>query len=118
MIFSDKTKFYGGTSYFETKWKEIPDKPISQIFYRLPSGKYICLSDFSRIYHYIEALNDLMGRKKGIVQIESANLIIEKQGKCLHYKIYTYAGSNKYTVKEVSASFILKLNPKYWKKGV
>ena len=32
VIFKDNSQFIGGTSYFDTKWLEIPFKPIKRIF--------------------------------------------------------------------------------------
>ena len=63
IIFKDGSHFMGGTSYFETKWLEIPLKPIKRIFYKLPTNDYICLEgEYSISYATKEKLNV----KKGV----------------------------------------------------
>lgn len=117
IIFQDDSLFEGGDNISNTKWKEIPDKSIRTIFYRLPLGDYLCLSDFSRIYHYIEAIEDLNGKKQGQVIVESSNLIIERNNQYFKYNIDYKNFGIKVEILTEDNEFIKKLNPKFWKKG-
>jgi len=95
VIFEDGSQFVGGTSYFETKWMEIPLKKIKRIFYKLPTNDYICLDGYENYYHMVEATKDWMriGGKKGIEKlsnapkIEYAYIMGKLEDKVISYRI-------------------------------
>lgn len=87
VVFSDGTYFSGGTDYNQTKWLEIPNKPIKRVFYKLPNNDYICLDNYDSYLHLVEITKDLMGRRKGIINIEYAYIIGLKDNKVTSYRI-------------------------------
>lgn len=138
VIFEDGTNFIGGTSYFETKWMEIPYKKIKRIFYKLPTDDYICLSG-DKYFHMVEATKDwarIGGDKvvklKGQPRVEYSYIMVRKNDKVTSYRITLigknsaekncHIGSNKYrigdiTVREfnINDEKIQKLNPDIWR---
>jgi hypothetical protein len=87
VVFKDGTYFSGGTDYKDTKWLEIPDKPIKRIFYKLPNNDYICLDNYDSYLHIVEVTKDLMGKRKGIINLEYAFIIGLKNNKITSYRI-------------------------------
>ena len=87
IIFEDESYFLGGTSYFDTGWLEMPLKKISRIFYKLPTGDYICLHGYDKYFHMIEALEDITGEKKGIIRLQYAYIMGKKGNKVISYRI-------------------------------
>jgi len=69
VIFEDGSNFIGGTSYFETKWMEIPNKKIKRIFYKLPTDDYIRLDGYEKYFHMIEVTKDWARIGKNKVEI-------------------------------------------------
>lgn len=116
IIFKDTEKYSGGT-LLETKWLNIPDKEISTIFYTLPTGDVLCLTHFKRIYHFVEATKDIMGKEKGKVKIEFTHLLLEREERILHYKINQINGFILYE-DITNSDMINQLNPNGWKKGL
>ena len=117
IIFNDGTEFEGGNT-LKTKWNDIPDKPIKSIVYNVPLGNRYIISDFKRIYHYIEALKDLNGDNAGIVNLETTNLIVERENKYVHYKINLKDSIKNVLEYNLDNNFIRTLNQNFWKKGV
>jgi hypothetical protein len=114
IIFTDDSIFSGG-NYQQTKWKEIPDKKIRSIFYRMPDGDHLILSGYEKYYHMIEVAQDIMGEKKGEVRLEFSYIMGKKDGYIRIYKINLQ--NNNVEVKELKEDddYINKLNPKFWK---
>lgn len=94
VIFEDGGKFIGGKNYFDTKWKEIPNKRISKIFYRLPDGNYLFLNGYDKYYHMIEAIIDINGREQGKTKIQYAYIMGQKRNKVTSYRITLYNKPN------------------------
>ncbi len=125
--FNDGTSFEGGT-IFDTKWLNIPNKKIKRIFYRLPGGNFLCLKDYEKYFHMIEAVKDITGKDKGKVKLEYA-YIMGKRGRvvtsyriALFSQISCHHGDSRYrqgdiTVREfnIDDDKIKKLNSKGWK---
>ena len=129
IIFEDGTNFIGGTSYFETKWMEIPLKKIKRIFYKLPTDDYICLRG-DKYYHMVEATKDWAkiggGKVKRLYsepRIEYVYVMVRKEDKITSYRITLFNKENdKYrigdiTVREfnINDEKIQKLNPDIWR---
>ena len=114
IIFKDNTRFYGG-DYKNTKWLEIPNKPIQSILYSIPFEKFIVLKDFDKYYHFIEVTMDLNGEKKGKNKLEYSYLIGKKDNNYTIHKINLQTG--KVEVKEVEEKdkLIQQLNPIGWR---
>ena len=79
VIFEDGTHFIGGNSYFETKWLEIPIKPIKRIFYRLPGGDYLSLGkeNYDKYFHMVEMPIDWAKISLNKVEMLNPKKIIE-----------------------------------------
>jgi hypothetical protein len=117
LIFADGTKFSGG-NYFETKWMQIPDKEIKKFTYFVPNTKQIIVEEnFKRVYHYVEVCNDIMGDKKGQVQLEYTYLIFEKEYEYEGYKINLKTKKIETILLTKDNEMIKNLNPIGWKKG-
>lgn len=131
VIFKDDTKFIGGYSYFESKWMEIPFKPIKRIFYKIPTGDYICLSGYDQYFHMVEATKDWMRIGKTIQKlnnkptVEYAYIMGKKGEKITSYRI-TLIGYNRkdkrYKIGDITQrnfnindEFIKKLNSDIWR---
>jgi hypothetical protein len=129
VIFEDGEKFVGGTSYFNTKWLEIPFKKIKRIFYKLPTNDYLCLVG-DKYFHMIEATKDWMRiSKEGIEKlnnkpkIEYAYIMVQKENKIISYRITLSIKKNEryrtgdITVREfdINDKFITGLNPDNWR---
>lgn len=56
VVFEDGSYFVGGENYHQTKWREIPNKNIKRIFYRLPDGIHLELHGYEKYFHMIEAI--------------------------------------------------------------
>lgn len=132
IAFKDGSKFIGGDSYFDTKWLEIPLKPIARILYRLPSGDYLCLIGYEKYFHMVEALRDWMKISKAQTKelnkkpkLQYAYIMGKKKDKIVSYRITLKQGKpgkdkfrrNDITVREynIEDSKIKKLNPDNWR---
>ena len=116
-VFIDGTIFEGG-DYQNTKWMEIPNKKIRTLFYLLPTGDYLGLGGFKRIYQYIEILEDLNGPESGKIKIDFICLIIEKEDNYIQYKINHQTAGVEINILKKDSDYIKKLNPIGWKNGV
>lgn len=130
-IYEDGEKFIGGTSYFKTKWMELPLKKIKRIFYRLPSVDYLTLDNYDSFFHMVEATKDWMriGQRKitkinqNEPRIEYAYIMGKKGDKVISYRITLFNKTNEryrmgdVTVREfnISDERIKKLNPEVWR---
>jgi len=115
IILSDGSVFSGGTSYSETKWKEIPDKKIRTIFYKIPKGDVLVMTGYDKYFHMIEVLKDLNGDRAGIVNFEFAYLLGRKEDKINGYKMNFKTGNIEKIETNVEDNFIKGLNPNIWK---
>jgi hypothetical protein len=61
IIFQDSSIFLGGESIKDSKWLEIPDKPISRLEYFLCSGEGIILEGFEFYLCFVEANSTIYG---------------------------------------------------------
>ena len=116
IVFNDNGVFEGGISLFETKWKEIPlNKKIRTIVYFLPTQDALLLTGFKRIYHYVEATQDLSGINKGKVNIEYSYLIIERNNQYIQYRINYKTNDIEVNYLSKDSHYIEKLNPHFWR---
>ncbi len=116
IVFDDNSTFTGG-DLKNTKWLEIPDKPIRTIFYNLPLGDCLGLSGYNAYYHYVEATKDLMGKNKGLEQLEYTYLIGRSKDLCKVYKISLKTGGIQIFILNKDDNQIKQLNPIGWKNG-
>ncbi len=117
IIFEDNTNLFAGT-LSEPKWVEVPNKKIRTIFYSLPTDDMLCLSGFKRIYHYVEATNDLNGVNAGKIKIEYTYLIIERNNKFIQYRINQINSVIEINILDKESKYVNGLNPVGWKNGV
>jgi len=123
VVFEDGSLFVGGTSYFESKWLEIPNKKIKRIFYRLPNNDYICLGGYEKYFHMIEATQDLTGPLKGKVKLHYAYIMGKLKDKVISYRITLFNNENdKYRIGDITMRIfdinnekIKKLNSSNWR---
>ena len=133
IVFDDDTNFLGGTSHFETKWLEIPDKKIKRIFYRLPGGDYLTLAGYDKYYHMIEGVKNIARVGKSNAKKSPLNkatrveyaYIMGKQGKhVVSYRISLISSkeNNRYKLGDITKrvfetkdEIISKLHPQGWK---
>jgi hypothetical protein len=117
ILFNDKSEFIGG-DLIETKWQNIPDKKIITLIYFLPIGDALILSDYNAYYHFVEVTQDLIGPKKGQVQIEFINLIGKKDTIYKLYRINLKTKQIEIKLLDKNDKLIKELNPIGWKKGI
>ena len=119
IIFEDGTSFQGGTDLFDTKWKEIPNKKIKNLYYALPAGDYIRMGGYDKYFHRVEATMDLTGNSKGKTKIKSIYIYGKKEDKVVIYQIGLEKDVNLGLITKqivnVNNLEITKLNSKNWK---
>lgn len=116
IIFKDNSNFLGG-SLTETKWLDIPNKPIKRIIYNLSNNNNLVLNNYDSYFHMIEATTDLNGENQGKTILEYAYIMGEKKDYVEVYKISLINGDIQKFNYNISDNFIQKLNPDGWKKG-
>ena len=120
VVFEDKTIYKGG-DYFETKWKDIPNKKIARIIYSLPDGNALTLHNYDKYYHYIEATNDMNGSNAGQVKLQHACIMGKKGNKVTCYTVVlcnigSYRPGDIYRREYGINDYVIKaLNEKGWK---
>lgn len=119
VIFKDKSNFSGGT-YIDSKWLQIPDKPIKRIIYNLPDGNNLILNNYNQYFHMIEACQDINGPKAGLVRLEYAIIMGRKDNKVDVYKISLINRGNFFPGEilklqyDWDSDYIRKLNKDGW----
>ncbi len=120
IIFEDDTEFTGG-NYLETKWTDIPYKKIKRIYYRLPSGDYLCLGGYEQYYHMIEGLKILTGENKGQLFIKNVHLFGKRKNIITRFSIVIQdnnkakMGSILRTDFDINDNFFKGINPNGWR---
>jgi hypothetical protein len=115
VIFEDNSVFNGG-DYQNTKWMEVPnDKKIRSLFYLLPTGDYLGLGGFKRIYQYVEVFTDLNGSESGKKKIDFICLIVEKEDDYIQYKINHQDTGVEINFLKKNSDYIKRLNPIGWR---
>jgi len=115
VLFTDNDTYYGRKSYEDCGWKEIPTKPIKKIFFRLPTGDYIILSDYQNYGHFIEAVKVISGDNVGKVQLQTAHILGKRNDKVIEYKVHVLSGDIKVHMHEADNEYIKSINPQVWK---
>jgi hypothetical protein len=116
VVFEDNSVFVGGSDYKETKWKDIPDKKIRSIFYRIPTGDYLCLSGYEKYYHMVEVTMDLMGENKGKTILNLVKVFAKKGNNIRIYTINLISNEDiKIENTDTGNELVKQLNPVYWK---
>ncbi len=123
VIFEDESHFQGGVDYYNTKWLEIPNKKIKRIFYGLPDENMLCLHDYEKYFHMIEATQDLTGKNKRQTKIEYAYIMGKRGNKVDSYRITLFeTKDSRYKIGDIvkrqfdiNNKFIKGLNPNNWR---
>lgn len=115
VIFEDNTSFNGGDDYFDTKWLEIPKKKIRTIFYRMPIGDLLCLTNYDSYCHYVEGTHDLNGEKAGETVVAYDYLLARLGNKVVEYKMNVKNCKIDINTYEISNERISKLNKDFWR---
>ena len=116
VLFTDNDIFYGRKTYEDCGWREIPNKLIKKIFFRLPTGDYLILSDYQNYGHFIEAIKIISGEHKGKVQIQYAHVLGKRNKKLIEYKINILSGDVKVNLYNEDSEYIQKINKDVWTK--
>jgi len=114
VIFQDGSNFLGGT-FTDTKWTEIPNKPIKRIIYNLPTGDNLVLNGYDKFFHMIEATTDLSGENKGITKLEYVYIMGKKDKIIVCYKTNLKTGNIERKIFNEKDNFIKGLNENGWK---
>ena len=115
IVFVDGSTFNGG-DYQNTKWLEIPqDKKIRTLFYLLPTGDYLGIGGYEKLYHFVECTEDLNGDKAGVKNLESAYIIGQRKDYSIIYRIDLKTGSINAKQVNNDVDFLRKLNPIGWR---
>jgi hypothetical protein len=95
---------------------EVPnDKKIRSLFYLLPTGDYLGLGGFKRIYQYVEVFTDLNGSESGKKKIDFICLIVEKEDDYIQYKINHQDTGVEINFLKKNSDYIKRLNPIGWR---
>jgi len=114
VIFKDNSNFSGG-NFTETKWTEIPNKPIKRILYTLPTGDNLVLNNYDKFFHMIEATYDLSGKNKGKSTLEYSYIMGKRNKIVICYKINLKTGNMERKIFDEEDNFVKKLNKNGWK---
>ena len=114
VLFTDNDIFYGRKTYEDAGWKEIPNKPIKKIFFLLPTGDYIILSDYNSYYFYQEVIKVITGVNAGKMQIQYSHILGKRNDKVVEYKINILSRDIEVKVYDEQSDYIQKLNPIGW----
>ena len=114
IIFKDSSSFLGGT-FQETKWADIPNKPIKRIIYNLQTGDNLVLNGYDKFFHMIEATTNLSGKDKGITKLEYAYIMGRRNKIVICYKINLKTGNIERKIFDEEDNFVKKLNENGWK---
>jgi len=118
ILFEDGIQYVGGNNFFDTKWKQIPNKKIVKLFYRLPGGDYLLLAGYDKYFHMVEAVKNLNGKNKGKIILENVYLMGKKGDKVVVYKIGLLLNKNlgkiEKQIKNLEDKEIKGLNPNNW----
>ena len=115
VLFTDNSIYYGKKSYTDSGWKEIPNKSIKKIFFSIPTGDFLVLSEYEQYYQYIEATKVISGINAGKTQIEYIHILGKRNHKVIEYKIHVLSGDTKVHLFEEDNEYIQALNPQGWK---
>jgi hypothetical protein len=116
VLFADNEIYYGKKTYSDCGWKEIPDKPIKKIFFRMPTGDYIIMAEYDKYYQYLEATQIISGENAGKAQLEYVHILGQRKDKVIEYKIKIITGDVQVHFFEETSEYIQKLNPIGWKR--
>jgi hypothetical protein len=116
VLFTDNDIYYGKKDYIDCGWKEIPNKSIKKIFFRLPTGDYLILADYSNYYHYVEVVKVISGTNAGKLQIQSAHILGKRNERIIEYKINILTGNTEVKVYDEDNQYVKTLNPSGWTK--
>ena len=115
ILYADEQTYFGKQSYFDSGWKDIEDKPIKKVFFRMPTGDYMVLSNYEKYYHYMEATKIVAGDNAGKVQLEYLHMLGKRQNQVIEYKVRVLTGDIKINVFDAENEYIKKLNPIGWR---
>ena len=124
VLFSDDNSIYkGGDSYKNTKWNDMPDKPIAQIAFTLPDGNILALRGYNAFNHFIEATQDVYGSNKFTLRYQY--LMGKRGNRVISFRISLFeTKDSKYKIGDITRreyEFGREYNnkpTKGWKKGV
>ena len=128
--FKDGTNFIGGKDYYNTKWKEILDKSIKQIAFKMPDGNIMILHGYESYNHFIEVTKDIYAGKKnsqnlGKVIVRYQYLMGRIGNKVVSFRITLYqSDTSKYKTGDITRR-VYEFGKEYnnqptigWKKGI
>jgi hypothetical protein len=100
--FLDNTVFNGGEIHTNSKWKEIPIKPIKQITFCLPDGNLLTLRDYEEYNHFYEATKDFFGSSKFTQRY--LYLMGKKNGKVKSYRVTLFeTKDSKFKIGDITS---------------
>ena len=106
VIFLDGTIFESGNSYYDTKWKEIPDKPIKQIIFSLPDNNLLTMRNYESYNNFLEATQDfygINGLKKGKLKLCYQHIRGRQGNKIISYRISLFqTKDSKFKVGDIT----------------
>ncbi len=114
VIFNDGSNFVGGT-FQETKWTEIPDKPIKRIIYNLQTGDNLVLNGYDKYFQMIEVAEDIYGKTTGRKEIEFTYIMGKLKNLIVCYKISIKTKNIVKKIYKETDKFIIGLNKNGWK---
>ena len=115
VLFTDNDIYYGKKDYFNSGWKEIPKKPIKKIFFRIPTGDFLVLSEYEEYGRFTEVTKIVSGQNVGKTQLEYFYVLGKRNEKIIEYKINILTGNTEVKIYDEDSQYIQGLNKDIWK---
>jgi len=115
VLFTDGEIYYGKKNYIDSGWKEIPNKSIKKIFFCLPTGDYLIMSEYDKFGQYIEATKIISGIGAGQNKLEYVHILGKRNDKVIEYKVHILSGDIKVHLFDEDNEYIKSLNKDLWK---
>ena len=115
-----------GSSYLDLKWSEIPNKPIDQVFLRLPDNNFLVMQGYDKYICMGEATQDVYGSGNQQLICRNIYLMGYKIGANIinSYRLTVFQSKDsKYKIGDITRRDVKKgkeflgqpTNPSFWK---
>ena len=112
LFFEDGSSFIGG-EYYESKWNEIPNKPITRLEYRF-NGKCLYAEGYSAYNHLVEHVKNVT---QGIQYISQIIILLKNGQDILQVKYNPHSSQVHYEISKFGEEYRGK-STTGWKTGL
>ena len=115
VLFTDNDIYYGKKDYFNSGWEEIPNKSIKKVFFRIPTGDFLVLSEYEKYGRFTEVTKIVSGQNVGKTQLEYFYILGKRNEKIIEYKINILTGNTEVKIYDEDSQYVKGLNKEIWK---